>query len=39
VARLGTASHLREGERAKVWLDTSHIHFFDADTGERLPSA
>jgi multiple sugar transport system ATP-binding protein len=38
VARLGTASRLREGDRAKLWLDTSHIHLFDADTGERLPS-
>jgi multiple sugar transport system ATP-binding protein len=39
VARLGTASSVREGERARLWLDTSHIHLFDADTGERLPSA
>jgi multiple sugar transport system ATP-binding protein len=38
VARFGTASRVREGARAKVWLDTSHIHLFDADTGERLPS-
>jgi multiple sugar transport system ATP-binding protein len=36
VARLGARSELREGAQARLWLDTSHIHLFDADTGERL---
>jgi multiple sugar transport system ATP-binding protein len=36
VARLDASSALREGEPAKLWLDTGHIHLFDADTGERL---
>ncbi len=36
VARLDASSKLREGAPAKLWLDTSHIHLFDADTGERL---
>jgi multiple sugar transport system ATP-binding protein len=36
VVRLGSASELREGAQAKLWLDTSRIHLFDADTGERL---
>jgi multiple sugar transport system ATP-binding protein len=36
VARLDASSRLREGASAELWLDTSHIHLFDADTGERL---
>jgi multiple sugar transport system ATP-binding protein len=36
VARLDASSKLREGASAQLWLDTSHIHLFDADTGERL---
>ncbi len=38
VARLDSSSRLREGEQARLWLDTSHVHLFDADTGERLQS-
>jgi multiple sugar transport system ATP-binding protein len=36
IARLDASSAIREGEPARLWLDTSHIHLFDADTGERL---
>jgi multiple sugar transport system ATP-binding protein len=36
VARLGSASRIREGEQATLWLDTSKLHLFDASTGERL---
>jgi multiple sugar transport system ATP-binding protein len=36
VARLDASSAVREGAQARLWLDTRHIHLFDADTGERL---
>jgi multiple sugar transport system ATP-binding protein len=36
VARLDASSKLREGAQAQLWLDTSNIHLFDAETGERL---
>jgi multiple sugar transport system ATP-binding protein len=36
VARLDASSALREGETAKLWLDSGRIHLFDPDTGERL---
>jgi len=38
IARLGSSSALRERAEARLWLDTAHIHLFDVDTGERLPS-
>ncbi len=36
VARLGASSALREDSDARLWLDTSRIHLFDPDSGERL---
>jgi multiple sugar transport system ATP-binding protein len=36
VARLGSGSRIREGEPAKLWIDTSKLHVFDASTGQRL---
>jgi multiple sugar transport system ATP-binding protein len=36
VARLDPASHVRQGEEAELWVDTSRIHFFDAATGGRI---
>jgi multiple sugar transport system ATP-binding protein len=36
VARLGSGHRVREGEAAKLWIDTSKLHLFDASTGERL---
>jgi multiple sugar transport system ATP-binding protein len=36
VARLGSGSRIREGEPAKLWIDTSKLHLFDASTGQRL---
>jgi multiple sugar transport system ATP-binding protein len=38
VARLDTASRVAEGKEARLWLDTSKLHLFDAQTGERLTS-
>jgi multiple sugar transport system ATP-binding protein len=37
IARLDASSRLREGARADLWLDTSRLHLFDSDTGERVP--
>jgi multiple sugar transport system ATP-binding protein len=36
VARIDPASDVSEGDRATFWLDTSRIHYFDADSGENL---
>ena len=36
VARLEPASKIRRRETAKLWADTSKLHLFDAETGERL---
>jgi multiple sugar transport system ATP-binding protein len=38
VARLDTSSPIAEGKEARLWLDTSKLHLFDPETGERLPS-
>jgi multiple sugar transport system ATP-binding protein len=38
VARLDAASDAKRGERIELWLDPEQIHFFDADSGERLAS-
>jgi multiple sugar transport system ATP-binding protein len=38
VARLDTASRVAEGKDARLWLDTSKLHLFDPQTGERLTS-
>jgi multiple sugar transport system ATP-binding protein len=36
VARIDPASDIAEGDEAEFWLDTSRIHYFDAETGENL---
>jgi multiple sugar transport system ATP-binding protein len=35
-ARLDAASHVRRGQTAKLWFDTSKVHVFDAETGLNL---
>jgi multiple sugar transport system ATP-binding protein len=39
IVRLDASSPVREGEPARLWLDSRHIHLFDADSGERLAAA
>jgi multiple sugar transport system ATP-binding protein len=36
VARLDAASEVERGSEAELWLDTTRLHFFDPQTGERL---
>jgi multiple sugar transport system ATP-binding protein len=36
VARLDPASKIKRRERAELWADTSKLHLFDAESGERL---
>jgi multiple sugar transport system ATP-binding protein len=36
VARLDPASKIKRGDTAKLWADTSKLHLFDAESGERL---
>jgi multiple sugar transport system ATP-binding protein len=36
VARLSPESDVRDGSRTRLWLDTSRIHLFDAETGRAL---
>jgi multiple sugar transport system ATP-binding protein len=36
IVRLDASSPVREGEPARLWLDSGHIHLFDAESGERL---
>jgi multiple sugar transport system ATP-binding protein len=38
IARLDASSRLGEGKEAELWMDTSRIHLFDPDSGERLES-
>ena len=38
VARLDAASEIKRGDEAELWVDTSKIHLFDADSGKRLGS-
>jgi multiple sugar transport system ATP-binding protein len=35
VARIGPESEFRPGDKARLWFDPSHLHVFDARTGER----
>jgi multiple sugar transport system ATP-binding protein len=35
-ARLDPASGVRSGQQATLWVDTTKIHVFDADSGENL---
>ncbi len=36
VARLDPASKIKRGDRTELWADTSKLHMFDAESGERL---
>jgi multiple sugar transport system ATP-binding protein len=36
IARLDASSRIGEGKPAALWMDTSRIHLFDPDTGERI---
>jgi multiple sugar transport system ATP-binding protein len=36
VARLDPASRIKRGDTAQLWADTSKLHLFDAESGERL---
>ena len=36
IARLDASSRIGEGKPATLWMDTSRIHLFDPDTGERI---
>jgi multiple sugar transport system ATP-binding protein len=38
VARLEAASQIKRGDEAELWVDTSKLHLFDADTGASLTS-
>ena len=38
VARLDASSRIGEGKQAELWMDTSRIHLFDPDSGERIAS-
>jgi multiple sugar transport system ATP-binding protein len=38
VARLDPASKIKRGDTAQLWADTSKLHLFDAESGERLKS-
>jgi multiple sugar transport system ATP-binding protein len=38
VARLEAASRIQRGDEAELWVDTSKLHLFDADTGHSLTS-
>jgi multiple sugar transport system ATP-binding protein len=38
VARLDAGSDAKRGEKIELWLDADRIHFFDAESGERLAS-
>jgi multiple sugar transport system ATP-binding protein len=38
VARLAAASGVRQGQEAKLWVDTSQLHLFDPETGHSLLS-
>jgi multiple sugar transport system ATP-binding protein len=36
VARLSAETRIREGEPAKLWVDTRAVHLFDVETGRNL---
>jgi multiple sugar transport system ATP-binding protein len=36
VARIDASSALREGAEGELWLDSTRLHLFDTQTGERL---
>jgi multiple sugar transport system ATP-binding protein len=39
VARLDPASKIKRRDRAQLWADTSKLHLFDPESGERLAAA
>jgi multiple sugar transport system ATP-binding protein len=36
IARIDPASEIADGDDVELWLDTSRVHYFDAETGENL---
>jgi len=36
VARLGAATAIKQGQQARLWVDTSQLHLFDPETGRSL---
>jgi multiple sugar transport system ATP-binding protein len=36
VARLDASSRIRRGEKAKLWVNTAHLHLFDPESGASL---
>jgi multiple sugar transport system ATP-binding protein len=36
IARLDSASKIREGNEAELWVDISKLHFFDPETGRSI---
>ena len=36
VARLDATSGAKRGEKVELWMDSSKLHFFDLDSGERI---
>jgi multiple sugar transport system ATP-binding protein len=36
IARLDSASRIREGGESELWMDTTRLHLFDPDSGSRL---
>ena len=36
VARLDATSEAKRGERIELWMDSSKLHFFDLESGERI---
>jgi multiple sugar transport system ATP-binding protein len=36
IARVERGTAAREGEKARLYVDTSRLHFFDVETGESL---
>jgi multiple sugar transport system ATP-binding protein len=36
LARLAAASAIKQGREARLWVDTSQLHFFDPETGRSL---
>jgi multiple sugar transport system ATP-binding protein len=39
VARLESASQIRKGQEAELWLDSRKLHFFDPSSGHNLAAA
>jgi multiple sugar transport system ATP-binding protein len=36
IARLDSSSRIREGGESELWMDTTHLHLFDPDSGSRI---